>query len=193
MALVSAITSGTDEVLEMIASLTAAARRALVGTMLASCGVWPFGCSSKSRVELAVATGIVTNGNQPVANVRVTFIPEQGPLAHGVTGEDGTFRLSSGTRPGVAPGKSTVVLSTGAANSTTNLMAREHQAGLMSAPAAQKTALDRLPCMKHGKPSPPQSPLETKIPPQYTAVTTSDLTFVIKLQGVNHFLIQLAN
>ncbi len=137
--------------------------------------------------------GVVMNHNQPVSNVIVTFIPEQGPLAHGVTDQDGTFRLYSGTRPGIAPGKATVVLSTGVSNSLANEVATEHRAGLVAAPAAQMIASNRLPGLNRGKSSVAQSTLETKIPPKYTSVTTSDLSFVINLRGVNHFLIQLAD
>src|SRR4051812_10287496 len=72
-----------------------------------------FGCTdgSGTSVKLAPATGVVTYKGAPLAGATVTFMPEKGPLAMGVTDLKGEFKLNSGSMPGCAVGPAKVAVS----------------------------------------------------------------------------------
>lgn len=80
--------------------------RAISATVM-SLVVIPFsaGCGSGDSVPLTDATGIVTYQGAPVARGSVTFIPEKGPIATGITDQEGKFELSTGGRSGAPIGK----------------------------------------------------------------------------------------
>ncbi|MDB5334881.1 MAG: hypothetical protein JWN70_500 [Planctomycetaceae bacterium] len=72
------------------------------------------GCSGVDKgPELAEVTGKITLNDQPLANARVVFIPEDGPASGGITNESGEYELKgkSGDKGGV-PGKNRVEIST---------------------------------------------------------------------------------
>ena len=69
------------------------------------------GCSGRCDLELVSAGGVLDYRNRPLENVTVTFIPEKGPLAHGVTDSDGNFVLATGTRQGIVAGPAKVIVS----------------------------------------------------------------------------------
>jgi hypothetical protein len=63
------------------------------------------GCgSSETTVKLVPTKGLVNYNGEPLKNAEVTFVPENGPVATGTTGEDGRFLLTTGGRPGAPPG-----------------------------------------------------------------------------------------
>ena len=57
---------------------------------------------------LAAAKGTVTYNGAPLAGATVTFLPDKGPLAIGVTGMNGEFKLNTGSLPGCALGHAKV-------------------------------------------------------------------------------------
>ncbi len=68
----------------------------LLGTVL--------GCGG--GLELAPASGKVTLDGQPLADAAVTFVPvEGGPVASGVTDEQGNFSVNTTNKPGAVPGE----------------------------------------------------------------------------------------
>src|SRR5262249_49985379 len=64
------------------------------------------GCGSDggTPVRLAEAGGVVTFKGAPLADATVTFIPDNGPIATGVTDLSGKFTLMTGSRAGAAVG-----------------------------------------------------------------------------------------
>ena len=72
----------------------------------AGCGGSPEG----GDVKLAEGGGTVLFKGAPLAGARVTFIPENGPLATAQTDLSGKFRLFTGTLSGVAVGKCSVTV-----------------------------------------------------------------------------------
>ncbi|MCH5372786.1 MAG: carboxypeptidase-like regulatory domain-containing protein [Planctomycetes bacterium] len=70
------------------------------------------GCGPKGP-ELGTVTGQVTMDGQPLANVLVTFVPEQGGrAATGTTDADGRYQLMYIDRLGALPGKHRVSVKT---------------------------------------------------------------------------------
>jgi len=72
------------------------------------------GCETAGTVDTVPASGVVTLDGQPVANVSMTLVPQEGVKGRGgyaVTGEDGsyTFRIDPETE-GVPPGYYRVLL-----------------------------------------------------------------------------------
>ena len=70
------------------------------------------GCGSGvERPPLVPTSGVVTMGGKPVENVSVTFHPESGRSANGVTDAEGKFRLTTfDTNDGAQVGKHKVSL-----------------------------------------------------------------------------------
>jgi len=56
------------------------------------------------------AGGTVTFNGGPLAGATVSFLPEKGPIAFGTTGQDGSFKLSSGITQGCAVGPAKVAV-----------------------------------------------------------------------------------
>lgn len=79
---------------------------AMLTSILAGCG----GDAGPS-ISLAEAGGTVTYKGAPLADATVTFVPENGPVATGVTDLSGKFKLSTGSRPGAAVGECRVTVS----------------------------------------------------------------------------------
>jgi hypothetical protein len=61
------------------------------------------GCDS-SGVKLAPVTGTVTYKGAPLKTANIKFMPESGPMAVGMTDENGKFKLSTNGRPGATVG-----------------------------------------------------------------------------------------
>lgn len=72
------------------------------------CGILigvPVGCSGKKEVDTVAASGTVTYKGDPVANATVVFNPvTSGPLAIGVTDDNGKFTLKTNKIDGAKPG-----------------------------------------------------------------------------------------
>lgn len=80
--------------------------------MTIALGALALGCSGGKTKPVPVE-GIVTLESRPLAGVSVQFMPvaEGGRTAYGVTGEDGTFRLTtSNTGDGALPGEYKVII-----------------------------------------------------------------------------------
>jgi len=71
------------------------------------------GCGrGKEALHLVPVEGFVLLDHKPVSNASVTFIPEVGPIARGVTDETGAFSLTTRkTKDGAAPGVHQVIVS----------------------------------------------------------------------------------
>src|SRR5262245_47916977 len=70
------------------------------------------GCGQEGpAVTLAEAGGMVTFKGAPLSDATVTFIPDNGPVATGLTDLSGKFKLMTGSRPGVAVGTCKVAVS----------------------------------------------------------------------------------
>jgi len=73
------------------------------------------GCGRRG-VELVPATGVVTVGGEPVADLEVQFMPDAAegnaaPTSYGITGADGRFELRvRDGRVGAVPGRHFVVV-----------------------------------------------------------------------------------
>lgn len=66
-------------------------RRAALFSLFAA----TFAACSAERDRIVPVTGVVEYKGAPLANVSVTFTPETGRSANGVTREDGTFELTT--------------------------------------------------------------------------------------------------
>ncbi len=62
-------------------------------------------------LELAPASGKVTLDSRPLADAAVNFVPvDGGPVASGVTDDQGRFSLATVNRPGAVPGRHRVTV-----------------------------------------------------------------------------------
>lgn len=78
----------------------------VLSTVLAGCG--------NSGVELVPFSGVVREGNKPVSNALVKFIPTEGRESFARTDENGQFELMYTLgRPGIVPGEYDVMIMTG--------------------------------------------------------------------------------
>lgn len=77
------------------------------------------GCGGDDRLNLAKAGGSVTWKGAPLSGATVTFIPEKGPVATGITDDEGKFTLSTGGRAGavVGPCKVSITVLSGGTSS----------------------------------------------------------------------------
>ncbi len=74
------------------------------------------GCSKSP--ELVPATGTITIGGKPAANISIQFLPNvtkndgtPWPSSHAISGADGSFELrTSGNLPGAVPGEHNLIL-----------------------------------------------------------------------------------
>ncbi|NQV23785.1 MAG: carboxypeptidase regulatory-like domain-containing protein [Rhodopirellula sp.] len=83
--------------------------KSLVALFAASLLLSIAGCGgSETTVKLVLVKGLVNYNGKPLENAVVTFVPENGPVASGTTGADGRFLLTTGGRPGAAPGSHNV-------------------------------------------------------------------------------------
>ena len=70
------------------------------------------GCGGSDRLPVIPVTGTVTMDGKPLENVSVTFHPESGRSANGVTNSEGMFRLTTyDTNDGATVGKHQISLS----------------------------------------------------------------------------------
>lgn len=138
-------------------------------------------------VDLAPAEGIVTLQGSPLMAIRVTAIPDRGPIATGVTDSEGRFSLTTGGAEGVAVG--TIRISVAEAGGTSG----DRDAGFTTGDtAATQQAMQEYQQQYGprgtGEASPPA---ESAIPEKYTNVQTSELSFVIKPGETNQLTIEL--
>jgi hypothetical protein len=146
------------------------------------------GCSQSSAVKVAPADGTVTLSKAPLAGARVTIIPEKGPVALCITGNDGKFKVSS-----VSVGPVKVAISVESSEDSSDFAKdvsqrpktdAEAQAYLKKASELQKQMIDNAKSGKNDKPA-------QLIPAKYSKAETSGLSYTVKENGDNHFKIEL--
>lgn len=125
------------------------------------------GCRNPGTSPTAKAGGTVSYRGQPLAEVVVTFTPEQGRPAVGTTDAAGRFILSTYRRgDGAVPGRHQV---------TVNLWFREP------------------PPMLGGPDKPTENPSLKSLPypSKYSSPASSDLIAEVRLRGTNDFVLEL--
>ena len=86
-------------------------RRRAMGWALALVRVWVAGCGEPGTAPTGKVTGTVTLDGTPIDGVGVTFLPEEGRPASGVTDASGQFTLSTfETGDGAVPGRHKVAI-----------------------------------------------------------------------------------
>ncbi len=162
---------------------------ALITSALSGCGEAPEG----GNVTLAEGGGIVTFKGAPLADASVTFMPEYGPVAIGTTDLAGKFKLSTGTRSGVAVGdcKVTVTLTGGApASGSAAAVPKTQEEGLEMQKKMREMAVKGAGAggAAGGGPTAPKS----LIPERYGKPESSGLRFKVeKDASKNQFTIDL--
>ena len=80
--------------------------RSVIGVFVVGLAGACVGCSGGgSDLDVAPVSGTVTYNGSPLAGATVTFMPESGPIAAGVTDLEGTYELRTGTQIGAIPGE----------------------------------------------------------------------------------------
>lgn len=92
-----------------------------------------FGClgcgQSGDLPEIAPARGVVTFKGKPLAQANVTFIPDSGPIASGVTDEQGNFTLTTQGRSGARIGNHRVTIQASVVKAGENAPAVDPETG----------------------------------------------------------------
>ncbi len=123
------------------------------------------GCSDDS-LPLVEVTGAITYRGKPVPNANITFSPQQGPMATGVSDAQGHFSLTTSGRAGAVP-----------------------EAAKVSVVAVEEIR-SLPPSEEH-----PEGLSETRslIPAKYSLIATTPLDVQVGETGENHFDFQLAD
>ena len=148
------------------------------------------GCNGDgTTVKLAKAGGNLTYKGSPLAGAQVTFMPEKGPLAIGMTDLNGDFKLNSGAIAGCAVGPAKVAI---------KVDSPEDDAGSVVDLPTPKTPQEvdehskkvGEATMAHQKKM--SEPKKSLIPKKYKDVATSGLAFTIESDSSkNNFKIDL--
>jgi hypothetical protein len=145
--------------------------------------------------DLAAVTGSVTFNGGPLAGATVSFLPEKGPLAMGVTDMNGQFKLSSGTSLGctIGPAKVTVVAIPSGGGSS-NPAPTFNPNPNMSAAEQQEAGKKMAEATQNFQSSSGTQKSKSLIPERYSDVATSGLSFTVeKDSSKNNFKIELMN
>ncbi len=161
----------------------------------------PAGCGSDggTPVTLAEAGGVVTFKGAPLPDATVAFIPEEGPIATGVTDLSGRFKLMTGSRSGVAIGPCKVSISAYAGGAPPGAAPSSTSSGPpTSAEEAQKRFAEMGKSqqkMSGGGGAAPEatgSGGKSIIPERYAKAETSNLKYTVeKDSSKNDFKIEL--
>lgn len=148
---------------------------------LAAAGVLAAGCGSDDGPDLVPAGGTVTYNGSTVPNATVSFVPEAGAMATGVTDEQGKFSLKTAGKDGavVAKHKVTIVALEGGTAAATE----------MPDPAADPTAFAQAYEQASEKLEPPKS----LVPEKYTNTYGTTLSYDVTADGENQFDIVLTD
>lgn len=160
----------------------------LVSGLLCACIA--VGCSGDgTTVKLAKAGGNLTYKGSPLAGAQVTFMPDKGPLAIGMTDLNGDFKLNSGAIAGCAVGPAKVAI---------KVDGPEEDAGSITDLPAPKTPQEVEEHSKKVGAATMSYQKETSgtkkslIPKKYKDVATSGLAFTIESDSSkNQFKIDL--
>jgi hypothetical protein len=144
------------------------------------------GCSRGSDRKLVAADGSVTYKGKPLAGAAITFVPEKGPLAMGITDVDGNFKLNTGALPGVAVGPARVSIAIGVPGSATDSSSKSGD--MTTDPDGYRK---RMLEMQATAPADGAVQTQSLIPERYTKHDTNELKYTIKAEGNNHFNIEL--
>jgi hypothetical protein len=133
----------------------------------------------------------VTYKGSPLAGATVTFIPEKGPLAMGVTDLQGKFTLNTGALPGVVvgPAKATVsMLAAGSGSSATDFS--KTPATDAAREEYFKKAAEKMTAQQSGTDT---SGPKSLVPEKYGSASSSGLSYEVKANGDNHYKIDLVD
>jgi len=123
------------------------------------------GCGAEA-LSLVEVRGTITYRGKPVSNATVTFYPQQGPPAFGVSDSQGQFSLETNGQPGAVPEMAKV-----------SVVAVEE---LRNLPPSEQN---------------PEGLVETRslIPAKYSLIATTPLEAEVSATGQNRFEFQLAD
>lgn len=142
------------------------------------------GCSGSDDLRLVEAGGVVTYQGAPLADARVTFVPEKGPVATGVTDLEGRFELRTGGRHGVVTGPSKVSVTAPGAETSGQVAT-----GDPGNPESMKAMMSQ---MIEGQKGVKQKEPAGAIPKKYGSAQTSGLTATVTDDpGQNRFELKL--
>lgn len=154
------------------------------------CACIAVGCNGDgTSVKLAKAGGNLTYKGSPLAGAQVTFMPDKGPLAIGMTDLNGDFKLNSGAIAGCAVGPAKVAIKVDGPE--------EDAASIADLPAPKNAQEADEHSKKVGEAtmSSQRATSATKkslIPKKYKDVATSGLAFTIESDSSkNNFKIDL--
>lgn len=163
-----------------------------VGAILAALCI--SGCSSDAGgPKIVAADGVVTYKGSPLAGATVTFVPEKGPLAMGVTDLEGKFKLSTGALVGVAVGSAKVSVTAYPAGQSSSSPASSLGAPPQNPQEAAeywKKVGEMQQSMAQKKTTEPEQP-RSLIPERYAKAETSGLSYTVNPSGENHFTVEL--
>lgn len=150
------------------------------------------GCSgTDDGPTLVEAGGSVTYKGGPLAGATVTFVPEDGPVAIGVTDLEGKFTLSSGAIPGIVAGPCKVSVTALQGGGGGNEVADPNVNVKPKNPEEMKQRQQKMvDMMKKGAPS---DDAKSLIPEKYGIAESSGLTFTVKEGDPNQFKIELTD
>lgn len=117
--------------------------------------------------SIAKVTGKVTLKGTPIKGANVQFHPEKGPMAIGITDDQGNFTLTTNGRPGAPIGLNKVAISKAAPAPAAGAMPTNptpEDMAKMAASAAQGGGLKR------------SEPPKSEVPDKFSNPTTSNLT-----------------
>ena len=124
------------------------------------------GCDSGGPA-IAKVTGKVTLKGAPIKGATVQFHPEKGPMAVGITDDQGNFTLTTNGRPGAPLGMNKVAISKAVASAASNSMPANPKPEDMAKMASQMSQSGNM-----KRTEPPKS----EVPENYSNPASSGLT-----------------
>jgi len=138
------------------------------------------GCSGSDAPSVAPVTGIVTLKGAPMAEAQVTFVPEKGPVAMGMTDLEGKFKLKTGSMEGAVVGSGNVSVTASAGGGDGGPLSKPMSPEDMQ---AMQIAGTLEPAM--------QEQNKSLIPEKYTRADSSGLSFEVKKGEENNWTVEL--
>jgi hypothetical protein len=150
---------------------------AIFGVLLTS---FVAGCGNSGGVELAPAGGTLTSGGKPVIGANITFIPQSGPVAVGISDDQGKFNLATGGELGAPLGLCRVsVIHIAPSDDVANVPAEERTKELTKMMGQAKGRFG-------------EKDKKSLVPEKYSKAETSGLSFTVSPNGSeNDFKIDL--